>query len=428
MGTVSTNISASLEVYRIAKANSLESAAQKAWKIALDNFQGITTTNAFKELSETELQEYIGDKGLNIANEDPVFEAILTWVTYDMENRKHKFEKLMQHVTLLHCSLSFLRDVAMQEPLMRSVSGLQRVAEALAAQATSQHSQLGTPRKVQHSKNSLVAICEDQCWMLREGESEWKNSPLTDKILPCSSICVAGDEVIVSGGWSLELLFSRHCYKLSLSTLEWTAVRVLHVARRSHASVCVGGQVYVLGGEGDSGKLQSVEYLYEKTRSWRVTTDMPIALHAHTAVSYKHYIYVLGGFTELCFPSSASFVLDTVTHQWSRLANIRQKCYGCIAAASVVYRDRIYVLGGYHNCYVSYNADQNKWKTHSPPKEAELFDAFRSAVVWGDRMLLCRNEDGSTVIAEYNPDTDSWTKWNHSLPAEFCDAVFGVQL
>ncbi len=56
LGTFSTDVSACVEVYKIAKSSSLESTAQEAWKTALDNFQNITTTNAFKDLSETELE------------------------------------------------------------------------------------------------------------------------------------------------------------------------------------------------------------------------------------------------------------------------------------------------------------------------------------------------------------------------------------
>ncbi len=63
----------------------------------------------------------------------------------------------------------------------------------------------------------------------------------------------------------------------------------LNVTRRTHATVCGGNQVYVLGGYNEK-RLQSVECycLDEQSRSWRVSCDMFVGLYGHTAVSYKH--------------------------------------------------------------------------------------------------------------------------------------------
>ncbi len=71
-----------------------------AWQVMLKNFQEISKVNAFREMSETDLQDYISDERLNVANENPVFEAVVTWVRHDIENRKPSFENLIQTVTL----------------------------------------------------------------------------------------------------------------------------------------------------------------------------------------------------------------------------------------------------------------------------------------------------------------------------------------
>ncbi len=54
----------------------------------LENFLKLTTTDDFKGMSETALKKYIGDKRLKAENADPVFEALVNWVTQDLENRK----------------------------------------------------------------------------------------------------------------------------------------------------------------------------------------------------------------------------------------------------------------------------------------------------------------------------------------------------
>ena len=188
----------------------------------------------------------------------------------------------------------------------------------------------------------------------------------------------------------------------------------LNVPRRTHATVCMGNQVYVLGGY-NGKKLQSVEYysLDEQSRSWHVTCDMFLGLSRHTAVSYKHFIYVFGGLGDSGYPgySQATSMLDTVSLKWSKKSSMPGSCF---AGSSVVYTDRIYVLGGEEKCCMSYDPDQDQWKTHSKPSASH---DFPSAVVWKDRILLCGGYNTS-VIEEYNPDTDTWSEWKHQLPSK----------
>ncbi len=412
-----TDISACGNVYRIAKANALDKTAKSAWGVMLDKFQEFTAADAFKDLSQTELKGYIKDTGLNVTSEDPVFKAVLTWVKHDLENRKNKFENLLEHVTLLHCSLSFLRDVVMQEPLMKSFTCFQRLAEILDSQASSQLLQLGTPRQAS-KRDALIAIYTDQFWVLRDGESKWLNVLATGKIQEYSSACRTRDGILITGGGPFPENVSKKCYKLSLPTLDWTAVSDLNVARRAHVSLCVDGQVFVLGDGSDSNILTSMEYLDEKTRSWSVATDVakatPKATPWHTVVSYKHYIYFLSEFDSL--------VLDTVSETWSNKTPMGTE--GGMYTESVVYRDRIYVMGGINQCCMSYNPVRDQWQTHSAPKEDHIRG---SAVVWRDRILLCGGL-GTTVIEEYNPHTDTWTDQKHSLSQQDLLGLFVVQL
>ena len=199
----------------------------------------------------------------------------------------------------------------------------------------------------------------------------------------------------------------------------------LNVPRLSHATVCVGNKIYVLGGALNSfgGKLlQSVEYFDDQTRAWHFTCDIPSPIRCHTAICYKYFIYVFGGFAIGSQNEMTTRVLDTVSQKWLQKANMPEFC---TRGSSVVYQGRIYVLGGIHNCCMSYNPDQDEWETHSKP--AVNHDR-PSAVVWKDRILLCGGT-GTSVIEEYNPDTDTWSKWKCQLP-QMADypAVFAVQM
>ncbi len=250
---------------------------------------------------------------------------------------------------------------------------------------------------------------------------------------------MAGDSILITrgNGTGPKNVFSNQAWKLTVPTMEWTALPDLNVARADHASTCVGNHVYVLGGwpgcdddggddddndddyhDNDEGyndsvvpadieddvddPLQSVEYLDSQTGLWHATCDMPSPDSLHAAVSYnKRFIYVFGGFSV-----ETTFMLDTETKKWSRKCDMPT---GCLTDSSVVYRDRIYVLGNHmpsenlcQTCLISYDPDQDQWETHSRPTMQHIGS---STVVYNDRILLCGKN--ASVIEEYNPDTDT---------------------
>ncbi len=401
------NKSACIDIHRIAKHNSLEKAAEKAWDLMTEHFQEVSKHDALKQMSQTDLQDYIGDERLNVANENPVFEAVVTWVRHDVEKRKSSFENLMKNVNLSHCSKQFLSDVVRTEELMQTAICLRHLSDAMSHHMT-YPLQFDTARIGYYIYFTVIAVYDDNAHTFKARESEWiTNTSSAGKMLQWSSACMTGDGIVITGGHDGSKCFTQ-CWKLTLPTLKWTALPDLSVARYKHATVCVGNQVYVLGGW-NGGYLASVEYLDEQNKSWQVTCDIPSVLSGHTAVTYKHFIYVFGGYPS-SGPSLATFLLDTVNKKWTRKADMPGYC---VAGSSVVYRDRIYVLGGNEGCTcMSYDPDQDKWQTHS--KHA-VSHSTPSAVLWKDRILLCGGVNTS-VIEEYNPDTDTWSEWKHQLP------------
>ncbi len=124
----------------------------------------------------------------------------------------------------------------------------------MASVDTSQSRPLGTQKNVQHGTNSLVAIYEELYYVLRTGEAEGLHKfTVRGKIPPSSSACWTGDGILITGG-QLNNEQTKQCRKLSLPTRTWSNVADLSMPRDLHASVCVGGQAYVLGGWGTMGR------------------------------------------------------------------------------------------------------------------------------------------------------------------------------
>ncbi len=424
---VKHDITACVSVHRVATVLSQDDVRDEAWKMMLEKFILIAKSDSFKEMSESELLKYITDEWLHVANEDPVFEAVVSWVRHDLQNRKSRFESLLESITLSHCSYRFLGDFVRKEPLMKSVMCLERLAEALGGYYSLGSAHLGTPRR-RFNVDTLIVVYSDRYWKLKAEESEWVSTRLRRiRNLRNSHACLAVDGILFTGGMFDNKVNQRaavECWKLSLPALVEIEMSDLNVARHSHASVRVGNKVYVLGGAGDA--MKSVECLEHKDASWQILGDITFPLYDHTAVNYNDLIYAFGGsstdteveYQDRRFGSHRFFretqacltlQLDTQSGIWSKKADMPQDC---IRGSSVVYRDRLYVLGGNTNCCMSYDPHQDQWKIHSGPN---TYHEGASAVVWEDRILLCGGRITS-VIEEYDPDTDIWSEWKYKLP------------
>ncbi len=443
MNKCDTDLAYVIDIYRMAKPNSMEDLANRSWQVMLSEFQEVTETDAFKEMSEDELTKYIKDEQLHVANEDPVFEALVNWIRHDVENRKYRFESLLKHVTLSHCSLEFLRDTVKGEPLM-SMGCYEHLAEAFCLHATTVPLQPGTPRKGYTQKhaqpNTLIALCGGQWWVLKPGETFWvkhrvPHVPWTKKLqVSFRDACVMGEAIVVTGE-----LDGRQCWKICLQTLRWVRLPDLNVARGGHATVSVGNRVYVLGGIGCDGQsLQSVEYLDEKAGAWCVFSDMPEPLHSPLGVNYNDCIYVFGGYNDGYFDNTATetFVLETVTNTWMTKTHMAKKG-SC--NLSLLSRQKICLHGllnpsGYDTCsddfgdgdtvntygiyFMAYDPEQDQWQTLSSNRYVRLGNC---SVVWKDQVLFCGFSEfcgNGSFIEQYNPDTDTWSVWEHQLPKE----------
>ncbi len=425
-----------IDINKMAKQNSMEELANISWQVMLSEFPEVIETEAFKEMSEAELEEYITDDGLNIANEDPVFEALVIWVGHDVENRTSSFESLLKYVSLSHCSLEFLDHSVRREPLMMSMGCYKHLAEALFQHARVKALQPGTPRKGYTGKysqpNSLIAVCEDRCWVLQDGEHFWVRQRFTSPRKPeFSRVCMAVKGIVFTGG-RLNCKPSKQCWKISLRTMEWVRLPDLNVARLQHASVCVGHQVYVLGGKDCDGKpLQSVEYLDDKAGEWCVTSDIPVHLFGHTAVNYNNYIYLFGyrphnTATDFSNESGKTFALDVASNTWTKKADMPAQCRGAYPL-SCLHRNTIYLYDRIFNYSVTYDPDQDQWGTLSRPGYA----MYSACCAWKDRILLHGGMYGlDGVIQQYNPDSNTWSAWEHQLPklARRPVALFAVHL
>ncbi|KAK2174818.1 hypothetical protein NP493_775g01078 [Ridgeia piscesae] len=95
-------------VYRFAASYRLVNLERKARLFILSELKTVAFTDAFKELSCTQLIEFIKDDDINVEHEDVVFEAVLGWIRHDLINRKSSMEMIFGLVRLPYCTSNYL--------------------------------------------------------------------------------------------------------------------------------------------------------------------------------------------------------------------------------------------------------------------------------------------------------------------------------
>ncbi len=426
--------------YKLSMANGIQQLFAKSLSVMVRDFTEVVTGSDFLAMSENDVADYIQNENLKIGNEDPVFEAVVSWVRHQPQKRKSSFSRLLTHVRLRYCSPHYLSQVVSKEPLMETRECQKILVEAFIHQSSanvqthqasgSSNQQNAAPRKGYTRTATLMTIggisdpgniIRPNCWRLEE--TGWRvmgQCPMPVSV-PMFSACVVTEGIVVTGGYS-DCKPVSQCWLLSTSTYQWSSLPDMNTARARHASVCVGGQSYVIAGEGEDGKgMSSGEYLQNFSADWETLPDLPKALVHPMAVSHGQYIYVFGGINMKDKDSQSVFVYGTNSKSWQTLADMPQVC---MLGSAVMWKDKIYIVGGFQQSCICYNPVLAQWRTLCQCRHEH---ADGSALVWRNKILICGGRSrkakrtdgasgGTTVIEEYDPETDTWTVSQIELP------------
>ena len=190
----------------------------------------------------------------------------------------------------------------------------------------------------------------------------------------------------------------------------------------------------MIAGQGGDGKeMPSMEYLQKLSGKWDTLPDLPKRLVHPIAVIHGQYIYVFGGAEMKGNHSHSVYVYGTNRKSWQTLAHMPQICK---LGSAVVWKDIIYIVGGFRRSCMCYDPVLAQWSTLSQCRHEH---ADGPALVWKGRILVCggrsreaKRDDGTaggtSVIEEYDPETDAWTISQIELPRKLSSHfVFNIE-
>lgn len=97
-----------------------------------EHFASVATSEEFLEQSSPEICNLVQSDNLNVVSEKVVFDAVVSWVNYDVSVRSHYFSEILSHVRLLLLPIRLLRQCVENNHLIsQNTSCRQLFKEAL---------------------------------------------------------------------------------------------------------------------------------------------------------------------------------------------------------------------------------------------------------------------------------------------------------
>ncbi|XP_060892366.1 gigaxonin [Labrus mixtus] len=317
------------------------------------HFGDVAHTEEFRELSHDRLCEVLAMEKLNVGNEKHVLEAVVRWLAHDPEDRKVHMKEVMSAVWLQGLDLSYLREQAMGEPLMREVirdycqsvlsDGPLQGEAMLAAFKPRGYSECiviagGEDRKTRKP----IALTRCMCPLYDTNRQAWIELQPMSVARVSHGVVAAEGFLFVIGGTDEHNTVLESGEKYDPDSNTWSPINTMLQARHSFGVVELDGLIYVLGGENEESELVTVEVFDPHFNTWRMTTSMTMIRKVGCYASMNKKIYAIGGgsYGKL-FDSVEAF--DPKTQHWTGLCPLKERRFGSVACGV---SQELYVFGG----------------------------------------------------------------------------------
>ncbi|XP_074246222.1 kelch-like protein 20 isoform X3 [Saimiri boliviensis] len=338
-----------LGIRAFADTHSCRELLRIADKFTQHNFQEVMESEEFMLLPANQLIDIISSDELNVRSEEQVFNAVMAWVKYSIQERRPQLPQVLQHVRLPLLSPKFLVGTVGSDPLIKSDEECRDL--------------------VDEAKNYLLLPQERP---LMQGPRTRPRKPIR-----------CGEVLFAVGGWcSGDAISSVERY--DPQTNEWRMVASMSKRRCGVGVSVLDDLLYAVGGHDGSSYLNSVERYDPKENKWTRVASMSTRRLGVAVAVLGGFLYAVGG-------SDGTSPLNTVErynpqeNRWHTIAPMgtRRKHLGC-----AVYQDMIYAVGGRDDTTElssaeRYNPRTNQW---SP---VVAMTSRRSGVSGVDGHLIC---------------------------------------
>uniref|UniRef100_A0A0L8I9W4 BTB domain-containing protein n=1 Tax=Octopus bimaculoides TaxID=37653 RepID=A0A0L8I9W4_OCTBM len=340
-------------------------------KFTQHNFQEVMESEEFLLLPVNQLVDIISSDELNVRSEEQVYNAVMAWVRYNIQERRQHLPTVLQHVRLPLMSPKFLVGTVGSDLLIKSDESCRDLLD--------------------EAKNYLLLPQERP---LMQGPRTRPRKPIR-----------CGEVLFAVGGWcSGDAISSVERY--DPQTSEWRMVAPMSKRRCGVGVAVLNDLLYAVGGHDGQSYLNSIERYDPQTNQW--SSDVAPTSSCRTSVGVAvldGHMYAVGGQDGV---SCLNFVERT--NRWNPVSPMgtRRKHLGV-----AVYNNMIYAVGGRDDTTElssteRYNPQTNTWQP------VVAMTSRRSGVglaVVNGQLMAIGGFDGTTylkTIELYDPEQNCW--------------------
>ncbi|KAM4675838.1 kelch-like protein 7 [Discoglossus pictus] len=264
------------------------------------------------------------------------------------------------------------------------------------------------------------------------GSGEWKKLPSLKSLL-CPGCVALGNLLYVTGGIHQDDSVSSTLHVYDSVWNDWTELSSMAGPRSMHGFLAYNHKLYAVGGWDGTVVIDSAESYNVLDKCWNRISNLPLPLRMFSSTELNGKLYLIGGETGGIYPVpvyQGILIYNTLTDIWSQFSfNIVSR-----SAGAVTLGNKIFVVGGYTTQTSDSNEAMPMLKATSkcfcmgdmgevysdclvPPLPFKIASA--GVVVWKQRIYVLGGEDReyfSDKMYYWTPGDSAWTRCTEKLP------------
>ena len=315
------------------------------------SFVSLSKSNLINAIDYDIFKSMISSTDLNVNSEIEVFEAVVTWVEHDENNRMSLMFDLLKNVRLTLLSREIVENVIGKHPLCSRCENCRKHVDFALAQIRKQ-----TEKRKSKNKHFRPLMEESRCFMHdRVAFMAYGGSKRKKKVYERTN-----------DGFRLvkpDSLFNTQ-FHASFYYLE----------KDPHTDV------------------SNLQWFSRNSRKWKETTPGFYELKSYATCLFMGKLYVFGGYLsneKYIFPTKVCYVYDPKHEKFDKIRSMFWRRYG---HSCVVYRGSVVVTGGIRgtsNSVVQYDHHLNLWSL-MPDLNDEKW--YHGSVAMGDKLYVIGSE------------------------------------
>ncbi|XP_066290529.1 kelch-like protein 20 isoform X1 [Branchiostoma lanceolatum] len=377
-----------LGIRQFADLHSCNQLRNEANKYLHQHFSEVIQEEEFLLMDYQDLHNLVTSDFLGGGDEETVFQAVTSWLSYDMENRFYAAKSLFSSVRFPLLSTNFLIQQVKENPVVtNSIECYKEVAEQLETKLQvkfSSHADDSFPRRRWSVTEVVVAA---------GGES---------------------DGVTLS---SLEFYDPRQdnwSYSLPQARCEGQQCKGLSTPRTGMGLVAQDKYIYIIGGSNCSHPLRTVEVYDYLQNEWDSFPDMTTPRHGMGAAFLGGRLFAVGGRDQTSYLNTVEMFCPQ-NQVWSAVSSMRScRCFLGVAELGGM----LYAVGGsgsetsgrlnqYLNTTERYDPNLNVWTSICPMNECRSYVSI-AALDGCIYAISGYNGLWPSTVERYDPRINRW--------------------